>query len=231
MLGSDLGRDAGCSYRRFVVFSVLPQNYQCSTSISWRPHFFSYSSVIYHPIFRRYWNRRKVTDETSSEISARRCIQLEGTTKPLCWAATVDLCCYGCNYAYLNICTWRIINRRKLNLQLNSNFNKVIEFYISLCCKQQLNINNFANNFSAAETQILIKIFNSGLIYLIRTFLFKRGHAVAWLVEALCYKPEGRGIESQWGGFFNWPNPSSRTMALGSTQLLTEMSTRNLPWG
>jgi hypothetical protein len=31
--------------------------------------------------------------------------------------------------------------------------------------------------------------------------------------------------------FFNLPNPSSRTMALGSTQLLTEMSTRNLPGG
>jgi hypothetical protein len=31
--------------------------------------------------------------------------------------------------------------------------------------------------------------------------------------------------------FFNFPNPSSRTMALGSTQLLTEMSTRNLPGG
>jgi hypothetical protein len=30
-------------------------------------------------------------------------------------------------------------------------------------------------------------------------------------------------------GFFSWPNPSSRTMALGSTQPLTEMSTRNLP--
>jgi hypothetical protein len=30
-------------------------------------------------------------------------------------------------------------------------------------------------------------------------------------------------------GFFNWPNPSSRTMSLGSTQPLTEMSTRNLP--
>jgi hypothetical protein len=29
-------------------------------------------------------------------------------------------------------------------------------------------------------------------------------------------------------GFFNWPNPSSRSMALGSTQPLTEMSTRNL---
>jgi hypothetical protein len=28
---------------------------------------------------------------------------------------------------------------------------------------------------------------------------------------------------------FNLPNPSSRTMALGSTQPLTKMSTRNLP--
>jgi hypothetical protein len=31
--------------------------------------------------------------------------------------------------------------------------------------------------------------------------------------------------------FFNLLNPSSRTMALGSTQNLTEMSTRNLPGG
>jgi hypothetical protein len=30
---------------------------------------------------------------------------------------------------------------------------------------------------------------------------------------------------------FNLPNPSSRTMALGWTQPLTEMSTRNLPVG
>jgi hypothetical protein len=32
-------------------------------------------------------------------------------------------------------------------------------------------------------------------------------------------------------GFFNWPNPSSRTVALRSTQPLTEMSARNLPGG
>jgi hypothetical protein len=31
--------------------------------------------------------------------------------------------------------------------------------------------------------------------------------------------------------FFNLPNPSSRTMALGSTQPLTKISTRNLPGG
>jgi hypothetical protein len=32
-------------------------------------------------------------------------------------------------------------------------------------------------------------------------------------------------------GFFNRPNSSSCTMALGSTQPLTEMGTRNLPGG
>jgi hypothetical protein len=31
--------------------------------------------------------------------------------------------------------------------------------------------------------------------------------------------------------FFNLPNPSSRNMALGSTQPLTEISTRNFPGG
>jgi hypothetical protein len=31
--------------------------------------------------------------------------------------------------------------------------------------------------------------------------------------------------------FFNLTNPSSRTMALGSTQPLTEMNTRNFPGG
>jgi hypothetical protein len=32
-------------------------------------------------------------------------------------------------------------------------------------------------------------------------------------------------------GFFSWPNASSRTMALGSIQPLTEMSTSNIPGG
>jgi hypothetical protein len=34
-----------------------------------------------------------------------------------------------------------------------------------------------------------------------------------------------------WGWFFNWPNPFSRTLALGSIQPLTQMSTRNIPGG
>ena len=46
-------------------------------------------------------------------------------------------------------------------------------------------------------------------------------HAVAQSVEALRYKPEGRGFEIFIG----------RTMALGSTQPLAEMSTRNISFG
>jgi hypothetical protein len=57
-------------------------------------------------------------------------------------------------------------------------------------------------------------------------------YAVAYLVEALCYKPKVAGsISDEVIGFFNWLNPSSSTMALGSTQRLREMSTRNLPGG
>ena len=51
---------------------------------------------------------------------------------------------------------------------------------------------------------------------------------MAQLVEALRYKSEGRGFDSRW---CHWHNPSDRTMALGSTQPLTEMSTRNISWG
>jgi hypothetical protein len=49
---------------------------------------------------------------------------------------------------------------------------------------------------------------------------------------ALCYKPEGYVLHFRYViGIFNGPNLSSRTMTLGSTQPLTEMSTRNLPSG
>jgi hypothetical protein len=38
-------------------------------------------------------------------------------------------------------------------------------------------------------------------------------------------------VECHVTGIFHWHNRSGRTMALGSTQPLTEMSTRNLSWG
>jgi len=44
------------------------------------------------------------------------------------------------------------------------------------------------------------------------------------LVEALRYMSVGRGFDSR------WRHPSGRTMTLGLTQSLTEMSKRNISW-
>jgi len=58
------------------------------------------------------------------------------------------------------------------------------------------------------------------------------GHAVAQSVEALHYKPEGHGFDTRWCHWnFPWHNTSGRTMALGLTQPLTQMSIRNISWG
>ena len=51
------------------------------------------------------------------------------------------------------------------------------------------------------------------------------GRAVAQLVEALRYKPQGRRFDSR---LCHWN--FSLTMALGLTQPLTEMSTTNISW-
>jgi len=47
------------------------------------------------------------------------------------------------------------------------------------------------------------------------------------VVKVLRYKSEGRWFV----GIFHWPNPSDHTMVLGSTQPLTEMSTRSISVG
>jgi len=53
------------------------------------------------------------------------------------------------------------------------------------------------------------------------------------VVKMLCYKSEGRWNDPSWCHWnfsLTW-NPSDRTMVLGSTQPLAEMSTRSISWG
>jgi len=58
------------------------------------------------------------------------------------------------------------------------------------------------------------------------------GYAVAQLVEALRYKPEGPGFDSRWCHWiFSDIILPAALMALGLTQPLTEMSTRYVSWG
>jgi len=52
------------------------------------------------------------------------------------------------------------------------------------------------------------------------------------VIKALRWKPAGRGFDSRWCHWnFSGNHPSGCTMALGSTQPLTEMSTRYTSWG
>ena len=60
-------------------------------------------------------------------------------------------------------------------------------------------------------------------IWNVRTYL--PSYTTIWNVHTHLSVPNGVI------GFFHWHNPSGRTMALGSTQPLTEMSTRNISWG
>ena len=55
------------------------------------------------------------------------------------------------------------------------------------------------------------------------------GHAVVQLVEVLCFMLEGHGFDSRWCHWnFHWLIPSGCAIALGLTQPLTDMSTRNI---
>ena len=66
--------------------------------------------------------------------------------------------------------------------------------------------------------------------YCCTTRISDRGSTV---VMVLCYKSKGRWFDLSWCHWiFHWhKNPSDRTMALESTQPLTEMSTRSISWG
>jgi len=51
------------------------------------------------------------------------------------------------------------------------------------------------------------------------------------VVKVLFYKSEGRWFDPSWCQFFIDIKSFQSTMALGSTQPLTEMSTRSISWG
>ena len=70
------------------------------------------------------------------------------------------------------------------------------------------------------------------IYYFLSRIRFIIGHAMTQLVKALRHKSEVAGsIPDAVNGIFHWHNPSGRTIALGLTQPLTGMSTRNISWG
>jgi hypothetical protein len=84
---------------------------------------------------------------------------------------------------------------------------------------------------------IIFSFFIFSLLCLLFSFIlflciyFVLGGTRSWLRHYATRRKVADSIPDNVMGLFNSPNPSSRTIALGSTQPLTEMSTRNLSGG
>jgi hypothetical protein len=65
----------------------------------------------------------------------------------------------------------------------------------------------------------------------IKMALKHMGFEETWLKHYATSRKVAGSSPNEVDFFFSWPNHSSHAMALGTTQPLTEMSTRNLPGG
>jgi hypothetical protein len=80
-----------------------------------------------------------------------------------------------------------------------------------------------------SETNVMH--FSFSLLRMQGFYMLRAGHAVAqWLRHCATIQKAAGSIPDSFIGIFHWHNPSGRTMALGSNQPLTEMSTRNISW-
>jgi hypothetical protein len=97
---------------------------------------------------------------------------------------------------------------------------------------------NILHRAVITKSHILASLFFESIKYFDRSgqeneylTTLRAGHSVAYWLRHYATSRKVAGSISDVNGFFNWPNSSSRTVALGSIQLLTKMSTRNLPGG
>jgi hypothetical protein len=82
--------------------------------------------------------------------------------------------------------------------------------------------------YTSLDVEVSMLLYTNGWKFCSRWTYFR----TLKYAEALCYKPEVQGFESSWDHwiFLHWPNPSSRTVALGLTRSLTEKSSMNVRW-
>jgi len=95
--------------------------------------------------------------------------------------------------------------------------------YLSACLRD---VNN--DNCTSVITVSDLTLFLVSFFYVLLTV----GTVVAqWLRCCATSRKVAGSIPDGVIGIFHWHNPSNRTMTLGSTQPLTEMSTRSISWG
>ena len=89
---------------------------------------------------------------------------------------------------------------------------------------------SYANEVCTVKERNALEIFRSGLI--LTDVTQPRGTRWrSWLRHCATSRKVAGSIHDGVIEIFHWHNPSGRTMALGLTQPLTEMSTKNISWG
>jgi len=73
--------------------------------------------------------------------------------------------------------------------------------------------------------------FKNEVVYIFLFYIFWGTRWRNWLRHCATSRQVVGSIPDGVIGIFHWHNPSDRTMALGSTQPLTEMSTSSISWG
>ena len=91
----------------------------------------------------------------------------------------------------------------------------------------------FFSVYFCSDFFFFFPFYYSGLLYYLDGLLFQcRGTRWrSWLRHCATSRKVAGSIPDGVIGIFHWHNPTGHTMTLGSTQLLIEMSTRNISWG
>jgi len=102
----------------------------------------------------------------------------------------------------------------------------------TVICLSGGDLNDLVKPFQSHDEMFPIFEFTLSLCCLSVLFCFSWGTRWrGWLRHCATSRKIAGSIPDGVIGIFHWHNPSGRTTALGSTQPLTEMSTRNISWG
>jgi len=102
---------------------------------------------------------------------------------------------------------------------------------LPLCQPQMWNGTGPGPNPSLRGEKPATNCLSHRVAWIFSLFIKETGYAVAQLRHCATSQKVAGSFPDGITGIFHWHNPSSRTVALGLTQPLTEMSTRNISWG
>jgi hypothetical protein len=103
-----------------------------------------------------------------------------------------------------------------------------LQKYLSMLLRSQMRV-RFKEPLKALVKTLTPSALHYHLFHLRYTQIWSRWRS--WLRHCATSRKVAGSIPDGVIGIILWHNPSGRTMALGSTQPLTEMSTRNISWG